>query len=291
VKNSNVKVSHKYTLGNLDVQTFCIQFDPKDKYIAQGCSDGTIKIYNVFTGKLSFQMNNDMEQPMPCTCIRWRPQSSNAVTKNVILTVNANGALEHWHITSGKRLHRIYEECCELLCCDYNADGSQFACAGKETCVDIYDEKTRNRVARLEGGGQGLNGHSSRVTCCKYDPNDSNIIISGGWDKSVIIWDVRQKIPLRSIYGPYICGDAIDLSNEVIMTGSYNDVENIQMWEYNTCDHFTDINWDEGLPSEKPCFIYALQFEKNNGDIVIAGGYGCNEIKVFDGDIEFKPCA
>ena len=24
VKNSNVKVSHKYTLGNMDVQTFCV---------------------------------------------------------------------------------------------------------------------------------------------------------------------------------------------------------------------------------------------------------------------------
>jgi WD40 repeat protein len=51
VKNSQVKVSHKYTLGSLDTQTFCVRFDPHDKYLAQGCIDGTIRIYNVFSGK------------------------------------------------------------------------------------------------------------------------------------------------------------------------------------------------------------------------------------------------
>ena len=51
VKNSQVKVSHRYTLGSLETQTFCVRFDPHDKYIAQGCSDGTIRIFNVFTGK------------------------------------------------------------------------------------------------------------------------------------------------------------------------------------------------------------------------------------------------
>jgi hypothetical protein len=30
---------------------------------------------------------------MPSTMIRWRPQASQAVTKNVIISVNANGAL------------------------------------------------------------------------------------------------------------------------------------------------------------------------------------------------------
>jgi WD40 repeat protein len=52
-----------------------------------------------------------------------------------------------------------------------------------------------------------------------------------------------------------------------------------------------DINWDDGLPSEKPCFIYGAQFQKNTGDLIIAGGDGANEVKVFDGGNGFKPCA
>ena len=51
IKNCDVKISHKYTLGSLDTQTFCVRYDPNDKYLAQGCGDGTIRIYNVFTGK------------------------------------------------------------------------------------------------------------------------------------------------------------------------------------------------------------------------------------------------
>jgi len=110
VKNSTVKVSHKYTLGSMDTASFCVRYDPSDKYLAQGCGDGTIRIYNVFTGKQSFILNTGMEQPMPTTQIRWRPAASQAVTKNVIISVNANGSLQHWHTTSGRLLHTIYDE-------------------------------------------------------------------------------------------------------------------------------------------------------------------------------------
>jgi rRNA maturation protein Nop10 len=36
VKNSDIKVTHKYTLGDTTKQTFCVRFDPNDKYIAAG---------------------------------------------------------------------------------------------------------------------------------------------------------------------------------------------------------------------------------------------------------------
>ena len=67
IKNSDVKVSHKYTLGSLETASFCVRYDPHDKYIAQGCGDGTIRIYNVFSGKESYRLNTEMEQPMPTT--------------------------------------------------------------------------------------------------------------------------------------------------------------------------------------------------------------------------------
>jgi WD40 repeat protein len=52
-----------------------------------------------------------------------------------------------------------------------------------------------------------------------------------------------------------------------------------------------DISWDEGLPSEKPCLVYGAQFQKTTGDLIVAGGSGANEVKVFDGGNSFKPCA
>ena len=36
IKNSDVKINHKYTLGDLNSQTFCVRYDPNDKYIAAG---------------------------------------------------------------------------------------------------------------------------------------------------------------------------------------------------------------------------------------------------------------
>lgn len=58
IKNSDVKITHKYTLGDLNMATFCVRYDPNDKYIAAGCGDGTIRIFNVFTGKQSYVLNN-----------------------------------------------------------------------------------------------------------------------------------------------------------------------------------------------------------------------------------------
>jgi WD40 repeat protein len=69
-KNSNCKVTEKYKLGDVSVPTFCVRFDYHDKYIAAGQGDGAIRIYNVFTGKCSFTLNDQMPEPMPTTSIR-----------------------------------------------------------------------------------------------------------------------------------------------------------------------------------------------------------------------------
>ena len=53
------------------------------------------------------------------------------------------------------------------------------------------------------------------------------------------------------------------------------------MWEFGTCEPISDISWDDGLPSEKPCLVYSSQFQKGDGDLIIAGGSGANEVKVF----------
>jgi WD40 repeat protein len=37
-----------------------------------------------------------------------------------------------------------------------------------------------------------ISGHNNRVFCCKFSKEDPNIILSGGWDEKVLIWDIRE---------------------------------------------------------------------------------------------------
>lgn len=53
--------------------------------------------------------------------------------------------------------------------------------------------------------------HSNRVYAVKFI--DSNTLLSAGWDKTIIIWDVRIKQSVGFIYGPEICGDSLDFNN------------------------------------------------------------------------------
>jgi len=70
----------------------------------------------------------------------------------------------------------------------------------------------------------------------KFDPVNPNIIYSGGWDCMVNIWDIRAQKCTGSIYGPQICGDAIDVKEDsrLLLTGSYQFKDGLQLWDIRT---------------------------------------------------------
>ena len=184
---------------------------------------------------------------------RWRPLCAPGVTKNVMITVCANGSLQHWHTTSGKLLHTIHDELNQLLTVDYKPDGTEFATGGSDCAVRVYHERTRKLKVLLEGGGTGEPGHSNRVFALKYDKEDGNLLLSGGWDNNVKIWDVRSGQAVRSIYGPYICGDSLDLQDTYVLTGSWRAEKQVQMWDLGTGELVEELNWNKELQSDQSC--------------------------------------
>lgn len=63
-------------------------------------------------------------------------------------------------------------------------------------------------------------------------PDDPNILVSCGWDSNMLIWDMRVKKSVGVVYGPNLSGDALDIKNGVILTGSYRNKEQLQTWDF-----------------------------------------------------------
>ena len=107
----------------------------------------------------------------------------------MLIASNAAGSVQHWHMTSGKCLHSTDDENNQVYALDYNADGSLFATAGKDTSLRIYDEATKTMIVAMKGGNdysiKTTPGHSNRVFAVKFYASDENIIVSGGWDNTV----------------------------------------------------------------------------------------------------------
>ena len=227
---------------------------------------------------------------LPTTALKFRPVTATTRTKNVFLAANAAGAVQHWHMTSGKCLHSLEDKDNQVYALDYNVEGTQFVTAGKDTAVRVYDEATKTLIATMQGGlsysVKASPGHSNRIFACKFLSNDDNIIVSGGWDNTVQIWDVRAGHSVRSFYGPHICGDALDVVGNEIVTGSWRPENQLEVWDLGSGSLITGIPWKaaSSVVSRQPaCMLYAAQFSKEGqGRYIAAGGSGANEAKIFD---------
>lgn len=129
-------------------------------------------------------------------------------------------------------------------------------------------------------------GHSNRIFSAKYFPGDENTIVTGGWDNTVQIWDTRVGYSIRSIYGPHICGDSLDIVGNQIVTGSWRSNQQLEVWDFVSGEKISEVPWHSSAftaANQPACMLYAAQFSKEGtGRFIGAGGSGLNEAKVFD---------
>lgn len=75
-------------------------------------------------------------------------------------------------------------------------------------------------------------GHSSNVYGAAWErgPGDA-VLVTAGWDNSICIWDRRQRARVGSMFGAYVCGDALDLRGNEVLSGSWRDQSPLQLWD------------------------------------------------------------
>ncbi len=286
----------KITINNNGIDIYCVRFSPDGKFLAAGCGDGAIRVFNSQNGSLAYTLQGGSNVTLPTTALRFRPVTAAARTKNVFAAANASGVVQHWHMTSAKVLSSMEGDGNLVYALDYNDEGTKFITAGKDSVIRVYDEATKTLLLGMHHGGGALTkvipGHTNRIFSCKSMPGDENVIISGGWDNTVHIWDIRTGGAVRVFHGPHICGDALDVAGSVIVTGSWRPENQLEEWDLLSGEKIRDVAWNHNTgtgigtslaSTSNPCMLYATQFSKEGqGRYIAAGGSNCNEAKVFD---------
>jgi WD40 repeat protein len=268
---------------------FCIRFSPDDGLVAAGCGDGILRIYNADDGALVSSLC-DERLILPTTCLRFRPHGSSAATKNVLVEANSDGTVKHWHVPSAKCLHTITEENNQVYALDYDLAGGRFATAGRDCQIRVYDDATKQVALTLASSldrvpsfpGEAVHsGHSNRIFGLRFGVQ-RDMLLSGGWDNTVQLWDVRTQAATLSIFGPHVCGDALDLMGNYILTGSWRPTDQLQLWDVRTSGLVCTFPWPSQGRGSEPCQVYAAQFSRHDqGATVVAGGSGANEVRAF----------
>lgn len=77
--------------------------------------------------------------------------------------------------------------------------------------IKVYDIETMKLTTKFM---DKVEGQTNRVFAIRFDPLRPYMLYSGGWACSVIAHDLREKKKVGDIFGPYICGESIDIKDD-----------------------------------------------------------------------------
>ncbi|GIM15176.1 hypothetical protein Vretimale_17982 [Volvox reticuliferus] len=209
------------------------------------------------------------------TSVCFRPDLRASRMQNLLLAAQGD-AIVHLHVGTRRVVHVNNEEGNRINTLAMRQDGAIFASGGSDCVVRAYDEATCSLCRTLDhGDGVTTTGHTNHVFSLAWHPDDPQVLLSGSWDNRVLVWDLRVHRSVRSISGPHICGDAVDIhpGTNLVLTGSWRSNNPLQLWDLGSSRLLTNLPWWQ--PEPDGCLIYAARFGRGlAAGTVIAGGSG-----------------
>ena len=173
------KLLREFSGHKLRVTT--IDYSPDGKHVVTGGDDGTVQLWNVESGQpvLKYQEKGLVKD------VAFSPDGRKfAYSSHRAIAIRE---------TTGGRLFRLIRVTGWAAYLDFSPDGTRLAASGLKDAVSIWDLKTGQTIARM-------NGHTGGVDAVKFSP-DGTTIASGSSDRTIKLWDAQSGRELITIRG------------------------------------------------------------------------------------------
>ena len=267
----------KFNTESTAINHICLS--PNDTELAVSQWNGKLNIFSSRTGRLSYSITIGDDMTV-VTCSKFHPTKA-----NLVLSCTNTGKWGIWNIKTENQAYVNANKENDLYSCDFSKDGNLFITAGKDATIRVYDTETGNNLSSLSKKTPFTDhSHSMRIYSTIFHKTDDNLVFSGSWDNTVLMWDIRASNAAMIFGGPNISGDSIDMRGNYLLTGAWRHKRPLEVWDIRTGKIIGGTEW--GL--NEFCNIYSAKYCTGNGTIV-AGGAEFSAFKVFTPDL--KPIA
>ncbi|KAH6561203.1 hypothetical protein BASA61_000307 [Batrachochytrium salamandrivorans] len=220
----------------IETEIYSVKFSPNEDFIVTAGGNSNIGVFSTKTNHREHELVPDMAIPLPCTALCFRPDNSVYKSGNTLTAAYTDGSVRHWHYVTGQLIGTLTEVDNQINSVAYNRDGKMFVTGGSDMYVRAYDGPTQKLAfSAFSGCGEATAGHSNRIFCTKFHPQDTNMIISDFND-----------------------------AGTMITTGSYAKDNQLQIWDWGSGQLVESIPWSETTGSDTTtCMLYSAQYSQS----------------------------
>jgi guanine nucleotide-binding protein subunit beta-2-like 1 protein len=161
--------------------------------------------------------------------------------------------LRLWEIGTGTSTRIFADHTKDVLSVAFSADNRQIVSASRDKTIKLWNTlgECKYTISNAEGG------HDDWVSTVKFSPSaQAPLIISGGWDKVVKVWNLQNLKLANNLTGHtgYINSIAVSPDGSLCASGGKDGVA--LLWDLKKCEHLYSLD---------PCgdVINALCFSPN----------------------------
>ncbi len=159
----------------------CLDFSTDNTKLVS-CSDKTVCVWSLE----NIQTPTEITRLTGHTDRVWSAKFAPDGTK--IASGSDDRTVRIWSVALGKVLLTLRGHDRGVNCVSWSPDSRLVASAGDDRTVRVWDvvKGTQDMLPLL--------GHANRVNCVEWSKSNADLLVSGSWDKTIIVWSLAERV-------------------------------------------------------------------------------------------------